>query len=205
MAIAHPKPRLALAFITSLLIFCACSSSTALASSKTEIKAIFLTSPTAQAVTQCSIGETQRFREQTTGTPGKRALTVCEREARFSENRATSVVVSHIMVRGRTATVHLRQFGDSLEGQILKIRLIKVGGRWKADEILGFFHLDRDKLIEAFKKEFSRPRNQVPAKYAACIYRGLRHASARQITEYLFSGSNEAFAELYDSCLPEVP
>jgi hypothetical protein len=83
----------------------------------------------------------------------------------------------------------------------LKIRLIRVGGRWKADEILGFFHLDRDKLIEVFKEEFSKPRNHIPAKFAACVYRGLRHASAEKITEYLLSGSNEAILGLYDSCL----
>jgi hypothetical protein len=192
-------------FITLLFLFCACRGGIAAASPKTEIKAIFRTTPTENAVTSCSIEETQRFREQTTGAPGKRALKVCEREARLPENQTTSDIVSHIRVSGWTATAHLRELGDNLEGQILKIRFIRVGGRWKADEILGFFHLDRDKLIDAFKEVFSSPGNYVPAKFAACIYGRLRHASGEEITEYLFSGSREAIHELYDRCLSEHP
>jgi len=198
-------PQLVVFFITLLFLFCACCGGTAAASSKTEIKAIFRTTPTENAVTQCSIEETQRFREQTTGTPGKRALKVCEREARLPENQATSDIVSHIKVRGWTATAHVREFGDNLEGQILKVMLIRVGGRWKADEILGFFHLDRDKLIRAFKEVFTSPGSHVSAKFAACIYAKLRHASGEEITEYLFGGSREALHELYDRCLTESP
>jgi hypothetical protein len=143
----------------------------------------------------------QRFREQTTGTTGKRALKVCEREAHIPEDQAKSVV-SHIAVRGWTATVHLRLYGNDLEGQILEIRLIRIGARWKADEILGFFHLDRDRIIEAFKEEFTRPGAGVPPKVAACIYGRLRHATEEEMTEYLFGGTSRDLDGLYGPCLP---
>jgi hypothetical protein len=202
MALAHPTSRFALAFailMVVLSVFCGAASA---ASSKGEIRALFRPPTSADAFAGCSTDETQHFREQTTDSTGSRALKICEREASLPETLETSDVVSHIIVRGRTATVHLGQFENNLDGQILKIRLIKVGGRWKADEILGFFHLDRDKLIEIFKEEFSRPGERVPAKYAACIYSGVRHASAEEVTEFLFSGSSKAIVtKLYDPCL----
>jgi len=204
MVVAHLTPRLPLAVIISLLLLCVFSGAAAAASPRTEIKALFSSSANESAVRQCSTAETQRFREQTTDTPGKRALAVCERDARLSEERAAVAVVSHIAVRGRTATLHLKPFGTNLEGQILRIRLIRFAGRWKADEILGFFHLDRDKLIEVFKEKFSSPGSHVPVKVASCIYGRLRHASAAEITGYLFSGSPEGFNELYDPCLPDI-
>jgi hypothetical protein len=42
----------------------------------------------------------------------------------------------------------------------------------------------------------------VPKKVAACIYHGLRQATKEEITEYLYSGSDQAINnELYDPCI----
>jgi hypothetical protein len=108
------------------------------------------------------------------------------------------------VVRGSTATLHLKQSGNNLEGQILEVKMIRVGGRWKADEILGFFHLDRDRLIAAFKEAFTQPGSVVPKKVASCIYYGLRHATKEEITEYLYGGSHAAINELYDPCIAKI-
>jgi len=192
----------AVALIASLALFCTCAEGAAIAGAKSEIRRMIEGSSAESDVKACSTRKTQRFNEQTTHASGSRALKVCEREARLAEDLVITDVASHIVVRGSTATIHLKESGDNLEGQILEVKLIRVGGRWKADEILGFYHLDRNRLIALFKEEFTRPGAVVPKKIAACIYHGLRQATKDEITEYLYSGSDQAINnELYDPCI----
>jgi hypothetical protein len=202
MTAAARNSLFAVALITSLALFCSCAEGATVAGAKAEIRQMFQGSSGESDVKACSTRKTQHFNEQTTRASGRRALQICEREARVAEDLVITDVASHIVVRGSTATIHLKESGDNLEGQILELKLIRVGGRWKADEILGFFHLDRNRLIALLKEEFTRPGAVVPKKIAACIYHGLRQATKEEITEYLFSGSAKAIrTELYDPCI----
>jgi hypothetical protein len=191
----------AVALIAALAL-CSSGAEGAGLGAKAEIRQLFEGSSGESDVKECSTRKTRHFNEQTTKASGSRALTICERDARLTEGLVITNVVSHIVVRGTTATLRLKQFGDELEGQILELKLIKAGGLWKVDEILGFYHLDRDRLIALFKNAFTRPGAAVPKKTALCIYHGLRQATKEAITEYLYSGSDKAIEDqLYAPCL----
>jgi hypothetical protein len=70
---------------------------------------------------------------------------------------------------------------------------------------LGSFHLDRDKLIGAFKEDFRGPGITVPARGSLGAYTtGLAMRRRKEIKQYLFGGWPGTSSEIYEPVFPRT-
>jgi hypothetical protein len=199
---AGNAPRLRHALVGLILLiglsFWACG--TRSSGEDAEIEMVIQTAATSRDPTDCTRFATQKFIEQSTGTEGPKAIRRCEEEAHELHSHVETVSVSDIDVMGSQASADVEITGGNLDGQTLKVVLIRDGRRWKQNEIVGFAKLDRVKLVEAFKMKFAKPTHAMPHEVALCVERELEEASQAAIENYLFSGSLEAIDELYRQC-----
>jgi hypothetical protein len=156
------------------------------------------TSATSSDPSACTEFATEDFNEQITGSKGKAALKECEKNA-TEEETAESANVSNVEVDGSTATADVALTGGGFDGQTLAVSLVEEGDQWKLNEVTGFAVLNRPKLVETLKENFSEA-NEFPADVVACIVEGVEGSSQAEIEGLFFSGSFKEFAELVEGC-----
>jgi hypothetical protein len=90
---------------------------------------------------KCTAFNTQSFLEQTQGLKGQAAVEFCQRTAALGNAKS---VTSSSLFKGGTAIAKVAFTGSELGGQILVIRLVKEGDKWKLDQAIRFVSFDRE-------------------------------------------------------------
>lgn len=147
----------------------------------------------------CTKLQTRKFTEQVTQEKGQAAVRSCEEEAE-EENGVESASVADVEVDGSTATAEASLKGGSFDGQTVEVELVKDGDQWKLNEAVGFTEFDRQKLVEAFEREFEKVQNEVSPQLAACFVEAFEKASQSEIEEMLLGGSTKALEEVAEGC-----
>jgi len=191
-------PLLACALILSALALAACGSSGG-SDETSEVEAVIKTSATSTDPADCAKTETQQFMEQVSQESGKAAVKQCEKEAEEEEG-SESVVVSNVEIDGSSATAEAALTGGGLDGQSVEVELVNEDGQWKMNEVVKFAKLDKSKLVESFKKEFSKPSSELSPKFADCFIEAFEKGSQADIEELLIGGSSKALEEVAKGC-----
>ncbi len=185
-----------LLLIASVLALAACGGGS---DETAKVEEVVETSATSTDPADCKKLETKGFMEQVSQERGRAALAECEEEAENGEN-AESVEISNVEVAGAgaTADVVLSGGGASLEGQTLKVALVKDGDQWKLNEVVEFAKFDKAKLVEGVEKEIEKS-GELSSKFAACFIEAFKRADQAEVEELLF-GSGKGFEEIARSC-----
>src|SRR5262249_38433487 len=121
-----------------------------------DVETAIETAATTTDPVDCKRLETTRFMEQISQESGEAAGRECEEEAEKEEG-ADAATVSDVEVDGSDATAAVKLTGGGgFDGQTVEVALIKDGDQWKLDEVVKFAHFDQAKLVEVFKREFSK-------------------------------------------------
>lgn len=182
--------------ILSALTFAACGSS---GGDEGEIEEAIEVSATTTDPADCKKLNTQQFMEQTTQESGDAAVEECEEEAKEDEG-AESVSVSKVEVDGSDATAVAALSGGHLDGQALKLALVKDGDQWKLDEVVEFTKFNQAKLIGVLEEGLSEPGSEVDAKFGNCIIDAFKQGSQAEVEELVFGKSPQALEEVFEAC-----
>jgi spermidine/putrescine-binding protein len=182
--------------ILSALSFAACGSS---GGDEGEIEEVIEASATTTNPADCKKLNTQQFMEQTTQESGNAAVESCEEEAKEEEG-AESVSVSAVEVDGSDATADAALTGGNLDGQALKLALVKDGDQWKLDEVVEFTKFNQAKLIEVLDEGLSEPGSEIDPKFASCVLEAFKQGSQAEVEELLFGKSPQALEEVFEAC-----
>ena len=182
--------------ILSSLLFAACGSSS---SDEGEIEEAIEVSATTTDPADCKKLNTRQFLEQTTQESGSAAVKECEEEAKEDEG-AESVSVSKVEVDGSDATAVAALSGGHLDGQALKLALVKDGDQWKLDEVVEFTKFNQAKLIEVLEEGLSEPGSEVDAKFGGCIIEAFKQGSQAEVEELVFGKTPQALEEVFEAC-----
>jgi hypothetical protein len=182
--------------ILSALSFIACGSS---GGDESEIEEVIETSATTTNPADCKRLNTQQFMEQVSQESGNAAVKECEEEAKEGEG-AESVSVSAVEVAGSDATAQAALRGGHLDGQALKLALVKDGDQWKLDEVVEFTRFNQAKLIEVLEEGLSEPGSEVDPKFASCVIEAFEQGSQAQVEELIFGKSRQALEEVFEAC-----
>jgi hypothetical protein len=191
--------RLVFAFllIASALALAACGGG----GEDVKVEEVVETSATTTDPTDCKKLETQDFMQQVSRKRGEAAVGKCEEEAEKEEG-ADSADVSDVAVDGARATADVALSGGDFDGQALEVALVKEGDQWKLDEVVKFTQLDREKLMEAFERDFREHSGEVSPQFAACFLGALGKAKKKEIEEFLWGESVTALGILAATCAP---
>jgi hypothetical protein len=181
--------------ILSALSFAACGSS----GDEGEIEEVIEASATTTNPADCKKLNTQQFLEQTTQESGNAAVESCEEEAKEEEG-AKSVNVSAVEVDGSDATADAALSGGNLDGQALKLALVKDGDQWKLDKVVEFTKFNQAKLIEVLDEGLSEPGSEIDPKFASCVLEAFKQGSQAEVEELLFGKSPQALEEVFEAC-----
>jgi ABC-type glycerol-3-phosphate transport system substrate-binding protein len=192
-------PLLACALVLSALALAACGGGSSNSDETGTVEEVVETSATSTDPADCAKTETEHFMEQVSQESGKAAVKQCEKEAE-EEKGSESVVVSNVEVDGSSATAEAALTGGGLDGQSVEVALVKEGDQWKMNEVVKFIKLDKAKLVENFKEEFSKPSSELSPKFAACFVEAFEKGSQADIEELLISGSSKALEEVAKGC-----
>ena len=182
--------------IFSALSFAACGGS---GGDEGEIEEAIETSATTTDPADCKKLNTQQFMEQTTRESGNAAVEECEEEAK-EDKGAESVSVSAVEVDGSDATADAALSGGHLDGQALKLALVKDGDQWKLDEVVEFAKFNKAKLIEVLEEGLSEPGSEVDPKLGGCIVEAFKQGSQAEVEELVFGKSPQALEEVFEAC-----
>lgn len=179
------------------IFFAACGSS---GDDEAEVKEVIEKSATTTDPADCKKLQTQKFMEQTSEESGSAAVKECEEETRKGEV-AKSVDVSEVEVDGSSATADVALTGGTLDGQSVKVALIKDGDQWKANEIVKFTHFDQAKLVEYLEGQFKAHSSELPAQLATCFIKAFKEGSQKEVEELIFRGDgSKASEEVAEAC-----
>jgi hypothetical protein len=182
--------------ILSALSFTACGSS---GGDEGEIEEAIEVSATTTNPADCKKLNTQQFMEQTTQESGDAAVEECEEEAKEDEG-SESVSVSKVEVDGSDATAVAALSGGRLDGQALKLALVKDGDQWKLDEVVEFTKFNQAKLIEVLEEGLAEPGSEVDPKFGGCIIEAFKQGSQAEVEELVFGKSPQALEEVFEAC-----
>jgi len=166
---------------------------------ETKVEEVIETAATTTDPADCNRLQTQAFIEQTTQEGGRAAVEKCEEEAEKEEG-SESASVSNVAVSGSTATAEVALTGGGFSGQSLEVELVKDGEQWKVNEAVKFTQFDQAKLVETFKREFSKPSSELSPKLAGCFVEALEEADQAEIEGLLLSGSSKRLEEAFKGC-----
>jgi hypothetical protein len=157
------------------------------------------TAATSTNPSKCTEVETQSFVEQNTQESGSAAVKKCEEEAESEEENAESAAVSNVKIEGESATADAAITGSPFDGQTLEVGLVEEEGKWKVNELAGFAKLDQQKLVESFKKQFSKT-GEISEAMSNCIAEALEEASKPELEELILSGSPKGLEAIAKEC-----
>jgi hypothetical protein len=183
------------------LALSACGSSGG-SSDKGEIEEAIETSVTSTKPSVCKEFSTQQFLEQSTNTEGAAAVKQCEENANENEE-AESAEVSEVEVNGSEATAEVAITGGSLDKQALEVALVKEGGNWKLNELVGFTKLNQSALAASIGSGLKEESPEV-AELASCIEEAFEEADQAEVEELIISGSTAPIEELAKECQSEA-
>jgi hypothetical protein len=192
-----PKRLLLLPFVLILpaLVFSACGSS----SEEGDVEEAIEISATTTDPADCKKVNTQQFMEQVTRESGQAAVEECEAEAEKDEG-SDSVSVSSVEIDGSSADAEAALRGGNLDGQTLKVELVKDGDQWKMNEVVEFADFDQGKLVEALEGQLSESSDEIETKLSACFVEAFKQGSQREVEELLFKGPADRLEELFETC-----
>jgi len=182
--------------ILSALTFTACSGG---GGGEGEIEEAIEASATTTNPADCKKLNTQQFMEQTTQESGDAAVEECEETAKEDEG-AESVSVSKVEVDGSDATAAAALSGGHLDGQALKLALVKDGDQWKLDEVVEFTKFNQAKLIGVLEEGLTEPGSEVDPKFGRCIIEAFKQGSQAEVEELVFGKSPQALEEVFEAC-----
>ena len=182
--------------ILSALALASCGSSSG---DEGEIEEAIEVSATSTDPADCKKLNTQQFMEQTTQESGDAAVKSCEEEAKEEES-AKSASVTAVEVDGSDATAEAALSGGNLDGQTLKVALVKDGDQWKLNEVVEFTKFNQAKLVEVLEKGLEEPSSEVDPKFAGCVIDAFKQGSQAEVEDLLFGGSSGTLEEVFESC-----
>jgi hypothetical protein len=164
-----------------------------------EIEVAIEKSVTEKDPSKCTELLTQSFLDQVEEGEGKAALEECEASAESGENDPESVTVTNVQIDGSKATADAKFVGSSLGGQTTTIALVKEGGQWKLNRLLGFVNLDTDALAKVFEEQLEGS-NELTPDQISCIADGLRESSDEEIEALLLEKDTGPLSEIAEGC-----
>jgi hypothetical protein len=187
---------LAAAFTLVPLALAACGSSGSSPDEK-DVTAVITRAATSGDPAACTDSQTQKFTDQTSGDsgPGAAAVKSCEQNA--ADSKSASVKVDNIKVSGSTATAEAALTGGTLDGQTVKLNLVKDGGKWKVDQVTGFVSFNADALKKSFATQLAKQAG-TPAQIVSCLTQQVSQATDQQL-ENVFLTPNGG-RDLFASC-----
>jgi hypothetical protein len=90
--------------------------------------------------------------------------------------------------------------GGSLDGQALKLALVKDGDQWKLDEVVEFTKFNQAKLVENLEASLSEASAEVPRQLGACVVEAFKQSSQAEAEELLFGKTPAALEEVLEAC-----
>ena len=144
---------------------------------------------------KCTQFNTQRALEQGFGGQGEAAIRTCEALAGLGN--AESVKVSSVRVRGETATAVMKVTGSDLDGQSVRVKLVKDDGRWKRDRLLAFKVFDRAAMNAAVEDTFQELG--MPAAAQGCILPQFEELSDEAVRSSVIDPPG-AFKQIMEDC-----
>jgi hypothetical protein len=174
------------------------SSSSGGSSDESQIEEAIETSATSTDPSVCTEFATQEFLEQTTTQEGPAAVKECE-ESSEEDEVSESVEVTQVEVEGSEAAAEAKFTGGQLGGQAVAIGLVKEGGTWKLESIIGFTVVDKAALAEQFGTKLEEEGGG-SAELAPCIEESIEEAGQSELEELLFGGSPKPAEELAEAC-----
>jgi hypothetical protein len=151
----------------------------------------------------CGRLHTQAFLEQSAKLEGRAAVETCEETTvdGFSED-PERVVVFDVDVDGSAATASTRFVGSAYDGQTVRFRLVRRDGDWKLDELLGFVHLDAEKLILGVAREgMYRATSRQEAQFIACVTGLLEEMDDGELEAFFVDYGPDEIRSLAERCI----
>lgn len=96
-------------------------------------------------------------------------LRMCTQDLRDPAGNPHSVDVSSVRITGAMASANAAIHGGDLDGQTLRLRLRKDGGRWRLDRIEAFQTFNRAKFLAGVTADFSSGSGALSRPLARCI------------------------------------
>jgi hypothetical protein len=146
---------------------------------------------------KCTEAQTPRFTEQTHLSQGESAVTLCRQDA--GTGIADSVDVSAIEVSGDKASAEVATSGSTLDGQTLKVELVKDGEAWKLDRLVGFVNFDRDTFDAALADSLENEEG-FSAEGVKCLEAQYGKLSDQEIEDIFTSGDPKKYGAVLGPC-----
>lgn len=164
-----------------------------------EVEGVVEASVTSDDPADCKRLNTQRFLQQVSGESGEKAAQTCEDDVE-ENGGARSVQVTRVKVDGSTATAKITT-GGGIDSEDLEVALVKQGGQWKLDEIVGYIDFVRERLVEDFEREVHAHPGEIPPRIAACALNVFKQGSPAELEAMLQDDSHKAlFQKLGAAC-----
>lgn len=165
-----------------------------------EVEEVIKTAVTSTDPADCKKLATQQFMQQGSLERGTAAVENCEEDAE-DEDGAKSVDVSKVEVDGESATAEAAVIGGDLDGQVVKVELVKDSDGWKMNEVVEFTDFDHAKLIEALEVGLSEHSSEIDPQLGSCLIRAFEQGTQAEAEELLFGVSPKFFEEVLEACL----
>jgi hypothetical protein len=182
--------------VLSALAFVACGSGS---SEESKVEEVIEDATANNDPADCKKLQTQAFTEQASHEAGGGAVARCEEEA-VQRDGVEAATVSDIKVEGSNATAKVALKGDTLNGQVVEVALIKSDNQWKLDEIVEFTRFDEQKLIEGLERELEEHSNEVSAEFATCFTEAFNQGGGQEVEELLLSPASEEVEGVAKHC-----
>jgi hypothetical protein len=183
------------ASILAALALAACGSSDNNSQDDQDISAVITRAATSGDPAACTDSQTQRFTDQTSGDqgPGAAAVKSCEQNA--ADSVSDSAKTTNIEVDGDKATAEATFTGGAVDGQTLKLDLVKEDGKWKVDQLTGFVNFNRQAFNASFESQIATD-SSIPAQVVGCIKQQVEGATDEQLQAVFLnpSGGNQLFS-----------
>jgi hypothetical protein len=193
------KPAALLVIGALLAALAACGSADSGAKARDQVEATVRHSLLHDDPAFCATGTTPRFLNQIYGD-SENPLQQCKFEAVLpGEPTAREVRFESVRVEGGTAETTAAVTGGADDGSVLRIELVKDGGRWRFDR-LADIEIDRARSDAASLRDL-RDYYGVTEKEAACaVARVRRFFDTDQLERAILEGQTEAFAAAQAVC-----
>lgn len=146
--------------------------------------------------TVCRTKMTPAYLERLSGAPSPAADEVCEEE--IASSPPHGVTIDQIEVDGDIATALVTDHGGSFDGSRREVRLVKEGGRWLLDRLLGFTYFDRPAFELAYRRSF--PEFGSPPESAECALDWVSGLSDAELEAAIVSDGRRPFVRIFVNC-----
>lgn len=147
----------------------------------------------------CGETQTLKFMEQTASGTGKEAEKECEKETKAGKNNPESVTVSKVEVEGEESTANVEFEGGNFDGQTLEVALVKEGGDWKLNELIGFAKFDAGAFVNVLAEQLEEEPSIKP-RVASCIVERLEELPKAELEGLVVENNTQPIVELAESC-----